>query len=163
MEPKKVMCWFDTAIERRAMVALPDGTIPLRKYINTRDEKDIVDYLIPGVTPTRFNINRLSRAVMNNTVLKEPSEQEKNRLCFTYGVLGIEGVVLDDGRVTNLAPSGVVGDMRYWTQADLEQLSPAEVQEIGFVVYQYSFLPTKMYGNLQPLAGSVALLEAATT
>ena len=162
IEPKKIICIFDTAIDHAA-ASTPDPVtqkMPLVEYSRSRDLAVISSFFIPGELPTYFTVQPLSRAQMNGPMARCTTDQERAVQAFTWGVIAIEGMVDNNGQpVQKWAPTGVQGDRPYCTASDMEAISPAEVQEIGSVIYQLSFLPRKMHGKLQPPHTSLELLD----
>jgi hypothetical protein len=143
VEIKRVCCFWDTALDRAAVTAVDPATgdSPLGVYVANRDEKTIAPFIVPGKSPTWFNIKHLSRYVMHNLVCKGSTQEDKFSLAFQYGVTLAENVVDANNQIVNqVAPTGKTGDTSYWTNADLELFSEAEILEVGAVVYNTSFL-----------------------
>jgi len=160
-EPRKIICIFDPAINQEsAGIADPvTQKIPIVEYARGRDMDVIVPHLIPGTVPVVFVIRPLSRAQMNGPIARCTTDYERAVAAFTWAVVAVENATDTNGQpMAKWAPTGVQGDKAYCTTSDLEAFSPAEVQEIGTVAYQLSFLPRSMWNKLQPPSTSLELL-----
>lgn len=160
-EPKKIICLFDTAINLATADTADPATqkIPLVEYAKTRDMAVITPHLILGNLPTVFLIVPLSRAQVNGPVARCSTDHERAVMAFVHGVVAVENAPDANGQIVNKwAPTGVVGDKFFCTQSDMEFFSPAEVCEIGSVIYQLSFLPRRLWSKLQPPSTSLEIL-----
>jgi len=160
----KVICTFDPALDvHRAGNDQSDGSNPLLDYVKTRDYSLIAPYIRPGERPTIFTVESISRAVMHGRVARANSEYDRYMLSFQYGVQCVEHLIDSDGQlIPQWSPSGLAGHERYCTQDDLERFSPAEVQEIGSVAYQCSFLPARIHAKYALPYGSIEILTRLT-
>jgi hypothetical protein len=161
MDTFKIICAFDSAIDFAAANTLnaEKQVTPLHEYVNTRDYKSIEPCIKPGELPTEFICRRLSRSFMNGQMARVTNESEQAVLAFSYGVVGILGMKKEGAsEPIEWAPTGRNGEAEYCTRDDLEAVSPAEVQEIGGVIYQKSFLPQSMQRQLRLWRTSVELV-----
>ena len=162
---RKVITCYDTAIDFARAGALDPNTkkVPLAEYIANRDYSIIEPYLLPAELPTVFYIKTLSRELVRRIARLSVNEYTNNEIAFQYGVASVENHVDDGGRtIPNWKPSAVVNNAPFVGDDELNLFSVAQVNEIGAVIYQLSFLEKRMHGRLQLPRTSRELLAAMT-
>lgn len=120
------------------------------KYIETRDEKLIAPFMRAGEQPTWFHIREIPRRLMTRFVQSASAVPSmRNEHAFRAGVTVVENVHQDDGPfLTSWELPRTNDDVV--TEETLEQrFSPSEVDEIGAVIWNHSFLARRMRRTYQ--------------
>lgn len=164
-KPRKIITAYDTAIDfaRATVLDSKSGKVPLAEYISAREYSVIEPFLLPAEMPTIFNIQILSRELVRRIARFSTNEYSNHEVAFQYGVVSVENHVDDEGRlIQNWKPGGVANGAPYITDDELNLFSVAQVNEIGAVIYQLSFLERKTHSKLHLPRTSRELLEAMT-
>lgn len=120
------------------------------KYIETRDEKLILPFVRPGGQPTWFHIREIPRRLMTRFVQSASAVPSmRNEHAFRAGVSLVENLHQDDGPfLVSWEPPKTSDDVI--DEDALEQrFSPAEVEEVGAVIWNHSFLARRMRRTYQ--------------
>jgi hypothetical protein len=160
---RKVITVYDTAIDfcRASQSDDKTGIAPLSAYIDSRDISAIEPFIIPAELPTYFTIRPLSRELTRRIARVSTNEYSDHELAFQHGVIMVENHVDDGGRsIPSWKPTGISGDRNFITEEELSLFSIAQVDEIGSVIYQLSFLENKSCKRLRLPRTSRELLAA---
>lgn len=164
-KPRKIITAYDTAIDfdRASKLDAKTNRVPLVEYINTREYSVIEPYLLPAEKPTVFYAQTLSREIVRRIARYSTNEYSNHEIAFQYGVVSVENHVDDTGRLlANWKPGGIANNAPFITDDELNLFSVAQVNEIGSVIYQLSFLERKTHNKLQLPRTSRELLAAMT-
>lgn len=141
----RVVSVADMAIDTDAMNEMgPGGTLQIIRYAETRDPSLLK--FVPGEKATWFTIRRLRASEFTRFVRSAPTPNEQYMRAFSIGVTRIEDVRLLESKQTVAAyePDGSAkrdgGTVRYYTDNQIDEISPAYVEEIGKLVYDRCFL-----------------------
>lgn len=143
----KTVSIADTAVDTQTMGA------KVQDFLKSRDPKLIK--IIPGKTPTWFHLRRIPTSIFQRYVATGESEGERRRRAFQCGVSRIDHLVREDGSVApSVEPTDRIetptGELRIWSERELEMLAPVFIEEIGSVVETQSFLPRGLAVYFQP-------------
>lgn len=164
-EQFRIVSVLDPAIDTENM---PMET--MQRYIETRDEKLITPYIRPGGLPTWFHIREIPRRLMTRFVQSAAGvESMRNDHAFRAGVVLVENVHQEDGpHLVSWKPPRTKDDVLPEDVVE-QRFSPAEVDEVGCVIWHHSFLARKMrrtfplpHTSLEALSARVFLRVAAS-
>lgn len=131
----KLVSVLDEAINTEGMLISE-----MREYQETRDHSLIERHILPGKKPTIFHCREVPRRVWGGFVQAGISESDRYARAFLCGVVEVENLRQDDGRVLDSwRPHGRT-EMSMLDDADLERFTPSDVEEIGAAIYMRSFL-----------------------
>lgn len=115
------------------------------KYIETRDEKLVLPFIRPGGQPTWFHIREIPRRLMTRFVQSAAAvESMRNEHAFRAGVLTVENLHQEDGPVRSSWKAPRTEDDVIPEDVLEQRFSPSEVDEVGAVVWNHSFLARRM-------------------
>lgn len=127
------------------------------RYARTRAPEDMPE--VQG-TPVVFHCRRLTRSQVFGFVEPAPNESLKFARAFAAGVVRVTGG--DFGPDPGWSPTDV-GKRDYLAMQDDEVdsagFAPAEIVEIGAVIYQRSMAPKGFAQRYRPLPSSLAVWE----
>lgn len=112
----------------------------IKKYAESRDPADLPDVPAGFPQPVVFHCRRLTRSQMLDHVEVIDGEERKWARAFTAGVVRITGGRFGDG----WEPEGPKSKQRLPItdeELDQAQLAPADLKEIGQVIYARSDVP----------------------
>lgn len=118
------------------------------KHITTREDLDSIRNAFTAEGPTVFTVREIPHALWD-FVDGGASDADKYKRAFMVGLEHAENVVQKNGtRLASVAGRDVTAigtkQQDIMRESDLAYFSPAEVQEIGSVAYQHSFLHRKI-------------------
>ncbi len=151
-----VICIADEAID-------PDNS-DVDKYSRERDPS-LLKFL-PGERPAIFHTIRLPTSVVLRSVERMNTEAEKFTMAFMFGVVKVENFV-EEGRrepytwapeETIATPSA--GKLSAITEEEMNLFTPAEILDVGSVIYQRAFLKKARKPLFVPQPTSVAACAA---
>lgn len=133
-----VISVLDEAIDTESM---PIET--MIEYSEKRDLKLIAQHMLPGKQPTKYHVRAVPHSLWESYVCAGGEHDEiRFRRAFICGVVRIENRIGDDGVSMPWLPTKALNDkITIMTEDECNDgFSPAEVLEIGSVVYKHSFL-----------------------
>jgi hypothetical protein len=135
MKNNVVVSVYDTALDVHAMTS--ERTI--QEWMQSRDPS--LEKEVAGKKLTRFHLTPIPRSVISKYVRGAADDAERNERAFAAGVAKIENL---SAALPSLEPRGKVdaaaGKVPLWTPTQLEQISEAYVQDIGWLCWWRSFL-----------------------
>lgn len=107
--------------------------------------------------PKRFMTRRLGVRLFSSVIDVAPSESMKRLLAFQYGVVEVR----NHNGLPSYVPSvdsGIPTIGKHMSDEQLETFAPAEVHEVGQVIYEASFLGQGSTGSYRALPSSLSHL-----
>lgn len=129
--------------------AIDTASIPLQTmidYTETRDFKLIAQHMLPGQQPTKFHVRAVPHSLWESYVCGAGEHDEiRFRRAFICGVVKVDNLLGNDGIGIPWEPTKVLNDkLTIMTDEECNSaFSPAEVLEIGSVIFKHSFLPLR--------------------
>lgn len=150
--PVRMVSSTDSAVDWLAM----DGQ-GVNRYLETLDESTL--RFRAGETPTWFYLGDIPRSVMVRSVKSAPTEIEVRFRAFMWGVTKIENLYGKSGAIyPMIEPQGEAqgpqGTIRYWTDAQIEEVAPIYLEEIGYYAFQKNDMDPKGERRWLALASS---------
>ena len=130
-------CSTDPAIDTAAM-----PIADMRRYTETRDASRLK--FKPGERASLFTLRNLPTSVVNALLDEGRSEGGIHRLAFAASVVRVRDAVIDGVALPTWAPSSIKDGL---TVEEVEAFDAREVQEIGRVAWDRSFLGRAIAGN----------------
>lgn len=144
----------DTALDIQAMTETGEsGRHIIMEYAESRDETLV--RALPGEKITWFHVRRL-RSSEFIQVKQASSDAEQYQRAFAIGVTKIENFAETGSRTVlpEYTPDGQgqrgQGRISFFTDEQMDRISPAFIEEIGSVVWQRSFLAHMPEVSYQP-------------
>ena len=142
MEAIEVCSWFDSALDRKAMMA-SSPTGDMSEWAALRDMDSV--RVLPGKTATKFTIRPLSRSEMR-WVKQGADEPEKRERAFSLAVTRVLDLADRDGKViADFRPTGNItlraGQVPAMSDEDLDRIPDCYLEDIGGVAFVLSFFP----------------------
>lgn len=135
-ETIRIVSVADSALDARAMGE------SFADWLRTRDMSLVRER--PGMRCTVFHLRRIPTSVFNRFVRVGQSEPERYQRAFQVAVTQIDHLQGPDGGSLSKVPTGSVhgshGPLPAWTDAEIDHIPPAYVEEIGWYAWDRSFL-----------------------
>lgn len=142
----------DDAIETEAMTPAE-----MMAFIKSRDTKQLK--IRAGQQPARFICREVPNQLWESFVCATEVQAERYRRAFQCGVIEAKNIPQRvGGLIGSFTPAGMPEALRM-SDADLGRFSPHDREEIGYVIYERSFLAPRTVRAYQLLPSSQAILE----